>query len=214
MNTSEKKKPIASDPPVSRAEMMALINTLSAKIDALSQTVAESNEKVTTLMTQVDEAVEFGNENLHVLNKRAFHREFARIVRLSRRHNLGICLLYININRFRDINAEFGRRGGDVVLDKVAKELQTLLRTSDIVGRLGADELGAVIIHAESPVTVANEKAGRLVSHFAATPVNYLNKQIPVTLSTGVQILEKTMWIDQAINMAVLDAVQKRHSVA
>ena len=49
-------------------------------------------------------------------------------------------LLYIDIDRFKDINDTFGHKEGDKALQDVAAALRECFRTTDILARIGGDE--------------------------------------------------------------------------
>jgi diguanylate cyclase (GGDEF)-like protein len=55
-----------------------------------------------------------------------------------RKRNLAVC--YLDLDGFKPINDEYGHEAGDLVLIKVAKRLQRMLRAADTIARLGGDE--------------------------------------------------------------------------
>ncbi|QYF93862.1 EAL domain-containing protein [Massilia sp. PAMC28688] len=52
------------------------------------------------------------------------------------------CVLYVDLNRFKDINNALGRRIGDELLREVGKRFRATLREQDVVARLSGDEFG------------------------------------------------------------------------
>ena len=83
-----------------------------------------------------------------VFNRRAFVREISREMALSRRHGSSLCLLYIDLDRFKLVNDRFGHATGDKALKSVCKLINSNIRETDIVGRLGGDEFGVILSHA------------------------------------------------------------------
>src|SRR5207237_5726755 len=54
-------------------------------------------------------------------------------------------LLWLDLDRFKEINATLGHKSGDHILEQVAQRLQLVLRDSDTVARLGGDEFAIVV---------------------------------------------------------------------
>lgn len=73
-------------------------------------------------------------------NRNYFRRRLPQAISLAKRHGRILCLLFIDLDRFKPINDQFGHGVGDIVLMQVAQRLRSALRTSDSVCRLGGDE--------------------------------------------------------------------------
>ena len=56
-------------------------------------------------------------------------------------------LLYLDLDQFKVINDTCGHSAGDLLLQLLAKLLQSQMRDSDILARLGGDELGVLLPH-------------------------------------------------------------------
>ena len=85
-------------------------------------------------------------------NRRAFHSQLRLAVDESRSKNTPIGLLFIDLDRFKEVNDTLGHESGDALLQHVAAQLQTLLRSTDFVARLGGDEF-AFLLHGDSELT-------------------------------------------------------------
>jgi len=72
--------------------------------------------------------------------RRLFDDRLSQALRLAERHGGRIALLHVDLDQFRDINARWGPVVGDLVLREVASRIQSSLRASDSVGRLGSDD--------------------------------------------------------------------------
>ncbi len=73
-------------------------------------------------------------------NRNYFRRRLPQAISLAQRYGRILCLLFIDLDRFKPINDQFGHGVGDIVLMQVAERLRRTLRTSDSVCRLGGDE--------------------------------------------------------------------------
>ncbi|MES3035130.1 MAG: GGDEF domain-containing protein [Gemmatimonadota bacterium] len=65
-------------------------------------------------------------------------------VAAARRSGTQVGVLYIDLDRFKDVNDRHGHLAGDDVLRAIGSRLQKLLRASDTVGRIGGDEFVAI----------------------------------------------------------------------
>jgi diguanylate cyclase (GGDEF)-like protein/PAS domain S-box-containing protein len=83
-------------------------------------------------------------------NRNYFRRRLPQAISLANRHGRILCLLFIDLDRFKPINDQFGHGVGDIVLMQVAARLRSTLRTSDSVCRLGGDEFVILLESTES----------------------------------------------------------------
>lgn len=73
-------------------------------------------------------------------NRNYLYERLPQAISLAKRHDRRLCMLFIDLDRFKPVNDRYGHAVGDIVLVKVAEYLAGLLRTSDSVFRLGGDE--------------------------------------------------------------------------
>ena len=85
-------------------------------------------------------------------NRRAFHSQLRVAVDESRSKNTQVGLLFIDLDRFKEVNDTLGHESGDALLQHVSRQLQTLLRSTDFVARLGGDEF-AFLLFGDSELT-------------------------------------------------------------
>lgn len=101
-----------------------------------------------------------------LLNRRGFNQ--ALEVALSRvdRNGKGMAVLYIDLDGFKRINDSLGHEAGDAILCKVARLLETCMRSYDILGRMGGDEFTALLDSLDNPEDAARvaEKLIELIS--------------------------------------------------
>ena len=75
-----------------------------------------------------------------LLDRRECGDEVERLADLARRDGANVCVLWIGIDRFQQINASFGHGAGDTVLAKLAHRLHLLVTDGMQLGRMGGDE--------------------------------------------------------------------------
>jgi len=73
-------------------------------------------------------------------NRRLFYDRLQQAMRHAHRYGGKVGILYIDLDRFKEINDHHGHHVGDAVLTEVAKRLTAVIRGSDSVARLGGDE--------------------------------------------------------------------------
>lgn len=78
-------------------------------------------------------------------NRRYFDERLRSEFSFARRHGALLGLLFIDIDRFKQVNDASGHGTGDVVLRLVADSVQRLMRPEDVLSRYGGDEFIAIL---------------------------------------------------------------------
>ena len=95
-------------------------------------------------------------------------------------------LVFIDLDRFKQINDTMGHRFGDHLLQAVASRLESCLRNNDTVARFGGDEF-AVLLQNLADASDVKIMAQRIVDCFRS-PFNILEQEIFITASLGTAI--------------------------
>ncbi|MDT8339872.1 MAG: diguanylate cyclase [Longimicrobiales bacterium] len=77
-------------------------------------------------------------------NHRGFNELGARYLRFARRAGKCVTLIYLDLDRFRNINQSLGHHMGDRALQRVARVLEDAFRNSDLIARVGPDEFAVL----------------------------------------------------------------------
>lgn len=75
-----------------------------------------------------------------IMNRRAFVESVERRLRHQCRSGQAGCLLFVDLDHFKEVNDTLGHKAGDAAIKMVADKMQTLVRSCDLVGRYGGDE--------------------------------------------------------------------------
>ncbi|PHV05831.1 diguanylate cyclase [Janthinobacterium sp. BJB412] len=78
-------------------------------------------------------------------NRRLFHDRLEMALARAQRHQSMLSLLFIDLNKFKEVNDSFGHACGDLLLRKVAQRLKDCVREADTVARLGGDEFVIIL---------------------------------------------------------------------
>jgi diguanylate cyclase (GGDEF)-like protein/PAS domain S-box-containing protein len=89
------------------------------------------------------------DEMTGLANRRRFREEVERGVAFAERYGHPSAMLLLDLDNFKDVNDRLGHHVGDRLLVGVGERLQTRLRRTDILGRIGGDEFAALLPHAE-----------------------------------------------------------------
>lgn len=156
---------------------------LGADITELKTTQLELESRVKELgvLAATDSLTGIGNRR-HFLQ-----RASDELVR-SRRYKFPLVFFMIDVDNFKAINDNHGHHAGDDVLKSMAATLQHTMRSTDIVGRLGGEEFGVLLIQAE--VEEALVIAERLLKALRSVCIQTPNEAICYTVSIGVAAYE------------------------
>lgn len=141
-------------------------------------------------------------------NRRAIEGMLLQSLARARRHHGKLGVLFVDLDRFKEINDRLGHASGDQVLREVASRLRTALRGGDLVARLGGDEFLAVLedVATLRDVAVVATKLERALTR----PILLGSRSVRCTASIGV-VLGPTGPGDSAATMiAAADAAMYR----
>ncbi len=116
-----------------------------------------------------------------LLNHGAFHQRLDQEVQRAARHGAPLTLAVLDLDHFKQVNDRHGHRAGDEALRTVADLLRAHARETDILGRVGGEELAWLM--PESDLGGAAKAADRLRAATATTPIESVGL---VTASIGV----------------------------
>lgn len=82
-------------------------------------------------------------------NRRVFEERIGPLLDSARRYGHSITVASMDLDNFKQINDSLGHAVGDRVLQQVAEKLAAMIRTSDLLVRMGGDEFVLVLPHTE-----------------------------------------------------------------
>ncbi len=75
-----------------------------------------------------------------ILNRRGFMDRFESEIHLSQRYGSALSLIWFDLDKFKEVNDQFGHHVGDEVLRRISQEAQAAIRQVDIFARMGGEE--------------------------------------------------------------------------
>jgi diguanylate cyclase (GGDEF)-like protein/PAS domain S-box-containing protein len=119
-------------------------------------------------------------------NRALFLSTLEHSIRLARRNNYKISVMFLDLDGFKQVNDTLGHEAGDLLLREVSKRLRYIIRESDTVARVGGDEFTFVLNNTESNEGVALV-ADKIVSALSE-PFDLKGKQCHIGGSIGISV--------------------------
>jgi diguanylate cyclase (GGDEF)-like protein/PAS domain S-box-containing protein len=119
-------------------------------------------------------------------NRLLFHDRLQHALLRAARDGEQLALLFIDLDRFKNVNDTLGHHIGDELLKQVAKALQDRLREGDTLARLGGDEFIVLLENIENQYG-ASQVAEKLVQMFEE-PFMVAGHELFVTCSVGISL--------------------------
>jgi len=123
----------------------------------------------------------------------------------SKRHQTGLALLMIDIDKFKSINDTCGHHCGDEVLRVTSARLMRAVRKSDTVARMGGDEFVVLLTDLNDP-NMAEAFAAKIVESLGE-PIPFGGRDVPVSVSVGACTSDAGGLDDEALLKRADDAL-------
>jgi diguanylate cyclase (GGDEF)-like protein/PAS domain S-box-containing protein len=104
----------------------------------------------------------------------------------AKRYGSAFAVLFMDIDRFKEVNDSYGHEFGDRVLRAVALRLTSAVRQNDTVARIGGDEF--VIILETAQGAEAADTVAQHVHRALRRPLTLEHRRVRVTISTGISV--------------------------
>jgi diguanylate cyclase (GGDEF)-like protein len=119
-------------------------------------------------------------------NRILFLDRLNHALKLAKRNQIKLAVLFIDLDRFKEINDSFGHDFGDLLLNYAAESLSSVLRTSDSIARLGGDEF-AILIEQFDDETDVVDIAKKILAVFKKS-FSLQGHQVYTTCSIGISV--------------------------
>ena len=119
-------------------------------------------------------------------NRLNFEENLTHSLKIAKRNNSKLAILFIDLDRFKVINDTLGHHVGDELLKKVAIIIRTLLRDADMLSRIGGDEFVVTLENIESTQDPAN--VAMKILRELSKPIKALGHTLNTSASIGIAI--------------------------
>ena len=166
------------------------IGVLQTAFNVMAEDLAANRDQLTLEMENTRAAARQVEHLAHhdkltnLANRALFSRLLERALLDARRHGRHLAVMFVDLDRFKNINDTLGHDAGDELLREVAARLLSTLRASDLVARLGGDEfviLLSDVADEQGLATVAQQLLAAV-----AQPCVIQGQEFRVTASIGI----------------------------
>lgn len=119
-------------------------------------------------------------------NRRLLGKRLHEEINKAQRGNYGLALLFIDLDRFKEVNDTWGHHTGDVLLMEATKRIQACVRESDTVARLGGDEFVIILPQTSDPTTF--ERVAQNIVSIMQKPFDFAEHSAEVSASVGIAL--------------------------
>jgi diguanylate cyclase (GGDEF)-like protein/PAS domain S-box-containing protein len=120
-------------------------------------------------------------------NRSLLYDRLSKAIAHARRNEAKIAVLFLDLDRFKNVNDCLGHHVGDDLLQEVAERIKTCCREEDTVARLGGDEFTVILENVDENGETAVEVATRIISALS-TPFRLLSYDVTTSTSIGIAI--------------------------
>ncbi|HWL31424.1 MAG TPA: GGDEF domain-containing protein, partial [Xanthobacteraceae bacterium] len=122
------------------------------------------------------------------LNRRAFVLRSERLLQRHQYESAPLCVLFLDLDYFKSLNDEYGHSAGDDVLVHFVNVVNTSIRPTDFVFRMGGEEFCCLLPYTNTEQ--AHRVAERIRHQFEIARTNTAGASIKATVSIGIASTE------------------------
>jgi diguanylate cyclase (GGDEF)-like protein/PAS domain S-box-containing protein len=119
-------------------------------------------------------------------NRRAAERTLVSRHQEMTRYGWHFGILFVDLDRFKDVNDRYGHAVGDDILKMVAKDLEGSLRVFDFAGRWGGEEFIGIVVHVDEEQLLGIAERFRMLVEESSLSV--ADGRVGVTVSIGATL--------------------------
>lgn len=183
-------------------KMQSAVDELVVVNNALKDEVKERETLEQELLELKEEVENATQASLHdtltgLPNRALFYDRLEHGLEQSKRHGWSLAVMFMDLNKFKEINDVHGHDVGDRVLLTIAKRLKEHTRSDDTICRFGGDEFLYLLMEVKNEDEVINI-IKKLIKKIAL-PINEAGLKLVIKASIGVAIYPKNAKTTEAL---------------
>ncbi|PSL40970.1 diguanylate cyclase (GGDEF)-like protein [Planomicrobium soli] len=111
-------------------------------------------------------------------------------------------LLYVDLDRFKMVNDQYGHEAGDELLKKVATVFQELAPSGSVIARIGGDEFVLLVPVTTEEMEEAKRTASQILNELSGQPVKVRDWELSISASVGMTFAEPGKDLEELLNEA------------
>ena len=119
-------------------------------------------------------------------NRRMFHDRLEQAVIKAHRSGTPLALMFLDLDRFKEVNDTLGHEAGDLLLKEAAHRLAGCIRETDTVARLGGDEFTVILSELHEPDKL--ERIARAILQRLTEPFQIKTQTVFISASIGITL--------------------------
>ncbi|HEY5993768.1 MAG TPA: GGDEF domain-containing protein [Gallionellaceae bacterium] len=201
------------------------INLLYQQVAKVMGDLSAANRQLHTLLEEKDQLyskLQKSEKRVHHMayhdpltdlpNRRLLMDYLKHELSQAKRHNRLLALLFLDLDRFKEINDTLGHDVGDELIRKMAGRLGSCVRSGDTVSRIGGDEFVILLPEIDQPkdASLVAEKILELMGE----PLSCLGHELKITTSIGIAVYAADDSVEERelLKRADLAMYQAKHS--
>jgi diguanylate cyclase (GGDEF)-like protein len=162
--------------------------------EALSEEIIEREKLEDQLTTVIAQAESAQHEAFHdaltgLPNRSLFNDRLEHAIAQAKRYNWTLAVMFLDLDKFKEINDKHGHGAGDILLKTISKRLLDITREDDTVSRHGGDEFLYLLMQIESKSDI-DLIANKIIDSIRL-PCRIEEQNIVINPSIGISIYPK-----------------------
>lgn len=165
-----------------------LTSVLEHKIEQRTVEVTSKNEQLEKVIHKMEELAYY--DVLSGLpNRRLFLEKLEDSIRDAKQHSEKVAVVFIDLDRFKNVNDSFGHEFGDLLLQGFSKKIKENLRSDDVISRQGGDEFTIILnnIYDEHDISPLIQRLQTAL----AKPMVINGQELHISMSIGIAVYPK-----------------------
>ena len=125
----------------------------------------------------------------HLPNRRLFRDRLEQEIKVARRLLQPVALLFIDLDRFKEVNDTLGHDVGDKLLVQAADRISQCVRETDTVARMGGDEFTVILPQIND--LIFTEKVAKSIIQKLSAPFTVDDVELNISASIGIATCPK-----------------------